>query len=92
MFTVIGIMLIGIGVGYICRHQSLPWINKAITALIWLLLFLLGIEVGQNEELVRSLPTLGLEAFTIAVVCVLGSCLLAWGLWRYVNRSKEGKV
>lgn len=92
MFTVIGIMLIGIGVGYFSRHQSLPWINKAITALIWLLLFLLGIEVGQNEELVRSLPTLGLEAFTIAVVCVLGSCLLAWGLWRYVNRRKEEKV
>ena len=89
MFTVIGIMFIGIGLGYLLRRQSLPWINKAITALIWLLLFLLGIEVGQNERIIRSLPTLGVEAFVIAIVCVLGSCVAAWGLWKYVNGRKE---
>ena len=92
MFIVIGIMLAGIGIGHLMRRQSLPWINQAITALIWLLLFLLGIEVGHNEQIIRSLPTLGVEAFSIAIVCVLGSCLAAWGLWKYVNRRKEGKV
>ena len=92
MFTVIGIMFLGIGLGYLMRHQSLSWINKAITILIWLLLFLLGIEVGHNEQIIRSLPTLGLEAFAIALVCVLGSCLAAWALWRHVNNRKEGKA
>lgn len=91
MFTVIGIMFVGIGLGYLMRHQALPWINKAITYLIWLLLFLLGIEVGHNEQIIRSLPTLGVEAFIIAVVCVLGSCLAAWALWKYVNDRKEAK-
>lgn len=90
MFNVIGIMFVGISLGYLMRRQNLPWINKAITILIWLLLFLLGIEVGQNEQIIRSLPTLGMEAFVIAIVCVLGSCMAAWGLWEYVNR-KEGK-
>ena len=92
MFTVIGIMFLGIGVGYLMRCQSLSWINKAITILIWLLLFLLGIEVGHNEQIIRSLPTLGLEAFAIALVCVLGSCLAAWGLWKHVNNRKEDKA
>ena len=92
MFTVIGIMFLGIGVGYLMRRQSLSWINKAITILIWLLLFLLGIEVGHNEQIIRSLPTLGLEAFAIALVCVLGSCLAAWALWKHVNNRKEGKA
>ena len=92
MFTVIGIMFLGIGVGYLMRRQSLSWTNKAITILIWLLLFLLGIEVGHNEEIIRSLPTLGLEAFAIALVCVLGSCLAAWGLWKHVNSRKEDKA
>ena len=92
MFIVIGIMFAGIGIGYLMRRQSLPWINQAITALIWLLLFLLGIEVGHNEQIIRSLPTLGVEAFTIAIVCVLGSCLAARGLWKYVNRRKEEEV
>ena len=92
MFTVIGIMFLGIGVGYLMRRQSLSWINKAITFLIWLLLFLLGIEVGHNEQIIRSLPTLGLEAFAIALVCVLGSCLAAWGLCKHVNNRKEDKA
>ena len=92
MFIVIGIMFVGIGLGYLSRRQSLPWTNKAITALIWLLLFLLGIEVGHNEQIIRSLPTLGVEAFAIALVCTLGSCLAAWALWRYVNRRKEEKA
>ena len=91
MFTVIGIMFLGIGLGYLIRRQSLSWINKAITILIWLLLFLLGIEVGHNEQIIRSLPTLGLEAFAIAFVYVLGSCLAAWGLWKHVNSKKEEK-
>ena len=91
MFTVIGIMFIGIGLGYLLRRQSLSWINKAITALIWLLLFLLGIEVGHNEQIIRSLPTLGVEAFVIATVGVLGSCITAWALWKHVNSRKEAK-
>ena len=89
MFTVIGIMFAGIGIGYLLRQKSLSWIGKAITFLIWLLLFLLGIEVGHNEQIIRSLPTLGLEAFTIAIVCVLGSCITAWALWKYTHGRKE---
>ena len=92
MFTVIGIMFAGIALGYLLRKQSLSWINRAIMALIWLLLFLLGIGVGKNEQIIRSLPTLGMEASIIAFVCVLGSCLTAWGLWKYTNRREEDKA
>ena len=92
MFTVIGIMFAGIGIGYLMRRQSIPWINKVITALIWLLLFLLGIEVGHNQQIIRSLTTLGAEAFSIAIVCVLGSCITAWALWKYINHKKEKEV
>ena len=92
MFTVIGIMFTGIGIGYLMRRQSFPWINKVITVLIWLLLFLLGIEVGNNEQIILSLPTLGMEALSIAIACVLGSCIAAWRLWKYINWKKEEKA
>ena len=92
MFTVIGIMFTGIGIGYLMRRQSFPWINKVITVLIWLLLFLLGIEVGNNEQIILSLPALGMEALSIAIACVLGSCMAAWGLWKYTNRREEDKA
>ena len=46
MFTVIGVMLGGMLIGFLLRRQEFSWIGKVITLLIWALLFLLGIEVG----------------------------------------------
>lgn len=38
------IMLCGIGTGYLLRNKKMSFIGRIITALIWVLLFLLGIE------------------------------------------------
>ena len=46
MFIIIGIMLTGMLIGYLLRSKRLTWIHKIITLLIWVLLFLLGIDVG----------------------------------------------
>ena len=83
MFIVIGVMLGGMLIGFLLRRQEFSWIGKVITLLIWALLFLLGIEVGGNRRIVEGLATLGVEAFVITLACVLGSCILAWGLFIY---------
>lgn len=62
---------------------SAPYCNVLYMAFT----FLLGVEVGANPEIVASLKLLGLEAVVIAVAGTLGSVLLAWALWRYVERS-----
>ena len=90
MFTVIGVMLGGMLIGFLLRRQGFSWIGKVITLLIWALLFLLGIEVGGNRRIVEGLATLGVEAFVITLACVLGSCILAWGLW-YLLYKKKGE-
>ena len=41
MFTVIGVMLGGMLIGFLLRRQGFSWIGKVITLLIWALLFLL---------------------------------------------------
>ena len=92
MFIIIGIMLSGMLIGYLLRSKRLTWIHKIITFLIWLLLFLLGIDVGDNKAIMNGLHTLGLEALTITLAAVIGSTLLAWGLWYLLyirNRGKE---
>lgn len=89
MFTVIGVMLGGMLIGFLLRRQEFSWIGKVITLLIWALLFLLGIEVGGNRQIVEGLATLGVEAFVITLACVLGSCILAWGLWYLLYKRKE---
>ncbi len=52
MFIIIGIMLTGMLLGFLLRNKRLSWIHKIITLLIWVLLFLLGIDVGGNETTV----------------------------------------
>lgn len=81
MFTIIGIMFTGMLIGYLLRNKRLTWIHKVITALIWLLLFLLGIDVGSNEAIVKGLHAIGLEAAVITLAAVIGSTLLSWMLW-----------
>ena len=58
MFIIIGIMLTGMLFGYLLRSKRLTWIHKIITFLIWVLLFLLGIDVGGNDIIVKGLHTL----------------------------------
>lgn len=94
MFTIIGLMLTGMIIGYLLRSKRLTWIHKIITFLIWTLLFLLGIDVGGNKVIISSLHTLGVEALIITASAVVGSTLAAWGLWyllyiRYRRKEKE---
>ena len=51
MFIIIGIMFAGMLLGFLLRKQRLSWIHKVITVFIWLLLFLLGIDVGSNQRI-----------------------------------------
>ena len=93
MFIVILFIFLGILSGILCRKLSTGarishtevaarWQGRIVTWLIWLLLFLLGIEVGSNERIVRSLPTLGVEALLLSSAATLGCCVLACMLWR----------
>lgn len=84
MFTVIGIMFLGIIAGYLLRNQKqLRYTGRFISYTIFLLLFLLGISVGNNEEIVNNLPGIGGKAFLIATISTLGSMIAAWIVYRY---------
>ena len=91
MFIIIGIRRTGMRVVYLVRCKRLSWIHRIITLLIWILLFLLGIDVGGNESIIKGLHTLGLEAIIITVAAVAGSTLCAWGLWYLLYRWNRGK-
>ena len=64
MFTIIGLMLTGMLLGFLLRKQKLSGIHKVITVLIWLLLFLLGIDVGGNQKIINGLHAIGSVSYT----------------------------
>lgn len=63
-----------------------------ITVLIWVLLFILGIEVGGNEQIIKGLHTIGLEAVILTIGGTLGSVIAAWTLWRALYKRKGGQA
>lgn len=67
------------------------WVKHLITGLIWLLLLVLGLEVGSNGRVMDSLLTLGGESLLLALGATLGSVLLAKALWQWVNRVEKRK-
>ena len=96
MFIVILFIFLGITAGYVLRTRIksktagttvAKWSSRLTTWLIWLLLFMLGIEVGGNEHIMQALPTLGVEALVVSVLTILGSCVGAWMLWKYIGRK-----
>ena len=87
VLIIIALMLGGVGTGYLLRRCNTRPVGRIITILIWLLLFLLGTEVGGNPDIINGLGTLGVEALLITLFAVLGSCLAAWGLLNYICRK-----
>ena len=62
MFTVILILWGSAAIGYVLRRHPFRAVGRLTTWSVWLLLFLMGCEVGANPDLISQLGTLGLEA------------------------------
>ena len=89
MFIVLLILWSSVLVGYLLRRWPQPWVSRLLTISIWLMLFIIGIEVGGNEVLVGALGQLGAEALLITVLttlcCGAGSLLL----WRRLQPKEH---
>ncbi len=62
MLLIISCMFTGIVLGLLLRkHLRFP-VQRVITVLVWALLFMLGVSIGGNETLLRSLSLIGAQA------------------------------
>lgn len=92
MFIVIGIMFGGIMIGYLLRGvELLQKVGKPISYTIYLLLFILGASVGQNDAIVNNLSTLGLQALILALAATTGSVLAAWAVYHFFFKERGAK-
>ena len=91
MIQIITIMAAGIAVGWLLRKHSFKIVGVLLIVLVWALLFFLGVEVGENKEIINSLQNLGLEALLLSIAATAGSILGAWALWRYIQHKEGGK-
>lgn len=88
MVILIALLLLGVLAGYLLRKKPLK-IQPVITILVWILLFCLGMGVGNNPQLVSGLGRLGGDALLLAVGGTLGSISTAGLLGYWVKRWKK---
>ena len=93
MFTAIlwTLFLSAIVFGRLFRKNSVVRRLGSLTMpTVLLLLFLFGSEIGSDERVMLSLPTLGARAVVMAVACVAGSVILSGLAYRMIrNRIQK---
>lgn len=78
MQYVLLILIAGFGAGYLLRKKRpvIRLMDKATTWVVYLLLFLLGISVGLNDDIVHNFGEIGLQAVVISLASTVGSVLV----------------
>ena len=90
MFGVMIVMLSGVLIGYILRNiRAIPaLVSKINIYIIFLLLFVMGLSVGSNPQVIQGLGTLGLLGIAISVVSIAG-VFLSWIVYRHLFKKED---
>ncbi len=67
----------GLLLGFLLRAKQriVSGNEKLITYAIYLLLFMMGVSIGSNEQIMNSLSTLGIVALIVSMGAIIGSIL-----------------
>lgn len=74
MFRIVILLFMGVGAGYLLRRW--PLVRKADRGLrfvVWALLFVFGVSIGSNRELIADFGLFGWQAVVLACLGVVGS-------------------
>ena len=71
---------IAAGVGLRGREKVIRAADRIALGAVFVLLFLLGLDLGSRPEVIRSIGKVGLEAGMISTAAMLGSLALTWAV------------
>ncbi len=95
MIEIIAIFIAGIAAGYLLRKTGIRSVlDKTTTWTIWLMLFLLGLTVGSDNNVIGKIGLIGAEALLISLLGMVGSIMAAILLDKLFARigTRKGSV
>lgn len=66
-------LITGMAVGYYARGRKIFNIGKLVSGIILMLIFSLGFSIGSNNELLATIPKVGLNATVLLITALLFS-------------------
>lgn len=89
MFRVFFILLTGVGAGYLLRRTRVEHhAQRGVRITICTLLFVFGVSIGSDHEMLRNLALLGRQATVIALLSIAGSLLAGFAAQRLLFRKE----
>ena len=84
MLTVTVALISGIALGFLIRQKDylLKYINVISMVFMFILLTVLGISLGTNQEIIRSFKDIGIYAVAISVFSIIGSTFMGLFVYR----------
>jgi len=91
--TIVVLILGGIGAGVaLCRKKEVIRIaDRVALGAVFVLLFLLGLDMGSRGDVISNISEVGLEAGMISLAAMLGSLAATSVVWVIWFRKREGE-
>ena len=90
MFRILIVLFIGVIVGYVFRNvRHIKVVEKTEHYTVGVLLFVFGISIGSNHDLVSSIGYFGWQAVVIAVLGMIGSFGAGYLFNRFINKKEK---
>ena len=90
MFKILFLLLLGVGIGYVLRNiRGIHRVDQTAHYTILLLLFVFGVTIGSNHDLIKNIAYFGWQALVIAVLGMLGSFGAGCLFNHYITKKEE---
>ncbi|GAB4163487.1 MAG: hypothetical protein Fur0021_38650 [Candidatus Promineifilaceae bacterium] len=91
MWVIFMMLVLGTAVGYGLRGRRrwLVGVERATTAAVFALLFLLGVSVGGNEQVMGALGALGAQALGLSLAGMAGSIAATKAVMKWIDRRER---
>lgn len=83
--TLVLALIAGIGLGYVLRGKKRVDLGKVVFGTIIILIFSMGFSIGSNNELLASMPAIGVNAVVIMALSVVFSIVFLKVARKLVN-------
>lgn len=89
-----GAMFIGYCIGSRQRSaaEKFAFLGKVLSLCIFLMVFIMGLRMGSNEEVIKNLGTIGLQALAITGLIFVMSCLSITVTRKLMGIDKWGRL
>ena len=88
MLIILVLLFTGIAIGYLCRRITwLQHVEKTATATVYIMLFVFGLFIGTNDDIMSGFSHFGYQAVLIATATTLGSILITLLVIRIISRK-----